>query len=107
MVLSMSCVRSFLLVVLLCLAGGATRADTPDRQAACAAARDRALQSLAQEAISIESALDNDAAVSGAPEYDLQETRDAVIADIERERDAVQKRYRACIAEKGPPPPAR
>jgi len=105
MVLSMNGARLFPLVALLSLAGVAVaHAGAADGNADCEAVRDKALSALATERISIESALDNDAAISGAPEYDLQEARDAVIADINREREAVRQRYRQCVAEKQTPP---
>lgn len=96
----MMCARRLLLAVLAGFAGFQAQAGPPADDAACRAARDRALQALASEALSLQSALDNDAAISGAPEYLLQETRDALIADIDRERAAVRERYRQCIAEK-------
>lgn len=96
--------RLLLLVALLDLSGFAALGAGPAGETGCRAARDRALEALANEAISIESALDNDAAVAGAPEYLLQEALDALIADIDRERAAVRERYRRCVAEKRPGP---
>jgi hypothetical protein len=96
--------RSIALCAVLGLAGAVALAGEPEDEAGCRAARDRALRSLALEAISIESAFDNDAAVAGAAEYDLAEARDALIADIDREREAVRRRYRQCVAESRPRP---
>jgi hypothetical protein len=96
--------RPLLLVALLDLSGFAALGAGPADETECRAARDRALEALANETISIESALDYDTAISGAPEYLLEEARDALIADIDRERAAVRERYRRCVAEKRPGP---
>lgn len=77
------------------LAGGATGGPVDD---ACAADRERALKPLLEEAIAIDAAFDNDAAISGAAEYRLEEARKTLIADIDRQRDDVERRYRQCIA---------
>lgn len=80
----------------LCVAEAA--GPQPAAEAACAAARDRDLRALAVEAIAIAGALDTDAAIADAPEYELSETKKAVLADIERARLAVWDRYRRCLA---------
>lgn len=64
----------------------------------CAAIRDRALRPLLEEVIAIESTFDNDAAVSGAAEYHLEEARKALIADIDRQRADVERSFRHCTA---------
>lgn len=76
------------------IAGTAAGSPADD---ACAVSRDLALKPLREEAIAIEAAFDNDAAISGAAEYRLEEARKALIADIDRQRDAVEQRYRQCI----------
>jgi len=77
------------------LAGAAAAGSVDD---ACAISRDRALKPLQEEAIAIEAAFDNDSAISGAAEYHLEEARKALIADIDRQRDRVEWRYRQCVA---------
>lgn len=79
-------------------AGFSARAAEPEDADACNTARDRALERLASEALSLQSALDNDAAISGAPEYLLEEAREALMADIDRDRAAVRERHRQCVA---------
>ena len=82
----------------IAIAGAAAGGRADDT---CAVNRDRALKPLLEEAIAIETAFDNDAAISGAAEYHLEEARKALIVDIGRQRDDVERRYRQCIA--GPP----
>ena len=81
------------------LAFACPAAAEPPRLEFCAAARDRALQALAEEAIAITSALDTDAAVADAPEYELAEARAALLATLERERAEAEARYRRCRGE--------
>jgi len=81
------------LVVPAALAGAA-----PPSADACAAARDRALTALDSEAIAIASALDADAALADAATYELEKTTQALLAEIERERQEAEERYRRCRA---------
>jgi hypothetical protein len=69
--------------------------------ATCAAARDRDLRALAEAAAATAAQLDADAAVEGAPEYELQETREAQMGEFDRARRAAQDRYRQCLARQG------
>jgi hypothetical protein len=70
---------------------------------ACTASRARALEALARAANDILQMLDTDAAVDGAPEYELQQAQDGQMAEIERARRDVEERFRRCVAEAGSP----
>jgi hypothetical protein len=76
-------------------------AEAEDR---CREERDQRLRALDEERTSIETIFDNDAAVSGAASFHLEEARKALMADIERQKAAVEARYRRCSA---PPPTAQ
>jgi len=73
-------------------------AGTPPAPSAdpCAAARDRALAALAEDALAIAIAFDNDAALADASVYTLEEEKKALLDDIERMRHAAEDRYRRC-----------
>lgn len=63
----------------------------------CRTERDQRLRALDDERISIETIIDNDASVSGAASYHLEEARKALIAEIERQRASVEAEYQRCL----------
>lgn len=76
------------------LAGGA---DPGVRtEAACAAVRDRQLDTLEREAGSVAVAFDADIAVAESPEYELLKAKEALLRDIADEKRAALDRYRRC-----------
>jgi hypothetical protein len=96
------------IVIIAALAGFSSQAITPawsaEAEDRCRGERDQRLRALDAERASIETILDNDAAVSGAASFHLEEARKALVADIERQKAAVEARYRRCSA---PPPTAQ
>ena len=75
------------------LAGGA---DPVRTEAACAAVRDRQLDTLESEAGSVAVAFDADIAVAESPEYELIKAKEALLRDIADEKRAALDRYRRC-----------
>ena len=71
----------------------------------CAAARDKALGTLDEAKLAIEMAIDSDVAVAGSPEYELLQTKDQQVQEIEGERRKVWERYRRCVGKHSPAPP--
>jgi hypothetical protein len=86
-----------------CLAGLPVPASADaTAEAACAAERDRALDTLDGAQMSVTVAFDADIAVADSPEFQLLKERDALLGEIAEERQAVWARYRRCVA--GPQP---
>lgn len=91
-----------LLVWALLPAAAAAAAGTTGQQTdACTIVRDQALWALMSEEKSIIALFDADAALTDAPVYELEQTLKGLLADIERERYAVDDRYEECLAAKG------
>ncbi len=82
-----------LLLLLAAPAGLAWPAGAPAR---CADTRDRALERLDETALAVATAFDTDAAIAGAPEFELLEAKEALLEDIARERREVLESYRRC-----------
>jgi hypothetical protein len=72
---------------------------------ACVAERDKALRTLDEAALGIETAIDADVAIADAPEYELLEAKKEQLGAIEQERRDVLERYRRCAGNQARLPP--
>jgi hypothetical protein len=95
-----------LLAIVLEVPGRPAGAAEPESAApaACVAARDKALGTLDEAALAVETAIDSDVAIAGSPEYELLQTKNEQIEEIKRERRDVWERFRRCAGKESPAP---